>query len=103
MGNKGLLKRMLPFFATFAVGIFVASFFVSIGSSSFGHSKSGKCRHEMQLREENLRLQYELDSMRHEQMNVPYFEGEDWEVPNVEEPVLPPPPAAGRVRRQKGR
>ena len=30
MGNKGFLKRMLPFFATFAIGLFIASFFVSI-------------------------------------------------------------------------
>lgn len=105
MFNKGLLKRMLPFFATFAFGIFIASFFVSIGTSRSDHNGRGKCRHEVErLREENLRLHYQLDSMREDQINSPHLESEDWDVPNVEEPVLPPPPPLPvREHRPKGR
>ncbi|MFN0278579.1 MAG: hypothetical protein ACKVRN_08255 [Pyrinomonadaceae bacterium] len=92
MFNKGLLNRVLPFLATFAFGIFVASFFVSIGSSHSGHQR-GKCRKEVQrLREENLHLHYQLDSKREEQLNLPHFESEDWGVPAVEDNFLPPPP-----------
>lgn len=32
---KGFAKRVLPFFLTFAVGLFIASFFVSIAAPSF--------------------------------------------------------------------
>ena len=103
MFNKGFLKRMLPFFATFAFGIFIASFFVTIGSSRVGHHGRDKCRHEAErLREENLQLQFELDSMHKQKMNLPRFESEAWEIPNVEEPVLPPPPTM-REHRPKAR
>ena len=94
MGNKGLLKRMLPFFATFAVGIFVASFFVNIGGPRFGHREGGKCRHEMrelryeyeQQREEIRQLREQLDDV---QMSTTTLDGElplDIDIP------LPPPP-----------
>ena len=63
MGNIGLLKRALPFLATFAFGLFIASFFVDI-SPRFEHHERGRCHHDMwemrieneQLREENRRL-----------------------------------------------
>lgn len=94
MGNKGLLKRMLPFFATFALGIFIASFFVNIGGTSSGHRKSGKCRHELrdlrfeyeQQREEIRLLREQLDDV---QMGTTTLDGElplDIDIP------LPPPP-----------
>ena len=101
MGNKGLLKRMLPFFATFAVGIFIASFFVNIGASRNGYHDHGRCPHEMQqLRDENLRLQDELDSFREERMSLKHFDTEGRESPSVDEPVLsPPPPRPLRAHR----
>lgn len=30
--SKGLIKRVLPFFLTFAVGLFIASFFVTVAA-----------------------------------------------------------------------
>lgn len=102
MGNIGLLKRALPFFGTFALGLFIASFFVNIGGPRMGHRESGKCRHEVQqLREENMRLQLELDAMHENHLaadGLPLFESEDFESPSVDEPVLPPPPAPRTVK-----
>ncbi len=96
MGNIGLLKRALPFFATFALGLFVASFFVNIGGQRFGYRnhERGRCRHELQqLREENMRLREEMDSIREYTVHPPvFFENEDMESLTVDEPVLHPPP-----------
>ena len=58
MCNKGWLKRMLPFLATFAVGVFIASFFVSVGPS-FGFSE-----HRMRRFQEMQRLRVENDQLR---------------------------------------
>lgn len=40
MLSKGLLKRLLPFFATFALGLLVASFFVSIAAPNLTFRRS---------------------------------------------------------------
>ena len=32
---KGFFKRIVPFFLTFAVGLFIASFFVTIAAPNF--------------------------------------------------------------------
>ncbi|MBP9664410.1 MAG: hypothetical protein KBD94_07280 [Pyrinomonadaceae bacterium] len=69
MRSTGWIKRLIPFAATFAVGVFIASFFVDIGASG-DHCRRGKKRHEMQrlrveideLRNENLRLRNQLDN-----------------------------------------
>ena len=98
MFNKGLIKRMLPFFATFAFGIFVASFFVSISGPSFGHRNRGKCRHELrdlryeseQQREEIRRLNEELDGVR---MNSLTLDGELPMDMDIDVPLPPPPPS----------
>ncbi len=105
MGNKGFIKRILPFFATFAFGVFIASFFVSIGSPNF--RRGGKCRNDAQrlrieneeLRNENLRLRNEMESLH---WNSPHMKTSDLGEmsPDVDMPVeMPPPPAPPRVRR----
>ena len=101
MGIKGFIIRMLPFVGTFAVGLFIASFFVNIGGTAC-NTRRGRF-HEMKrlqmenedLRNENLRLRNELESR-------------DWRfsdlqrehtivIPNSPKghfaPVPPPPPA----------
>ncbi len=70
MGSKGFLLRMLPFLATFTLGIFIASFFVNIAAPRIGHGGQGKKYYKFKklrmenerLRHENLRLRNELDS-----------------------------------------
>src|SRR5438874_12685742 len=104
---KGLFKRLVPFFLAFAVGLFIASFFVSIAAPSFNfRGMRERRRHEMQqlmmennqLRDENLRLQDELDTMRRNPMNLKHVRNMDnWEpMPGVDFP--PPPPAAPKVQ-----
>ena len=66
---KGFVKRVVPFFLTFAVGLFIASFFVSIAAPNFQFNR-GRRNHRQydrriesenqQLREENSRLKREL-------------------------------------------
>lgn len=73
MGTIGLLMRAVPFLATFAFGLFVASFFVDI-NPRFEHHERGRCHHDMwemrieneQLREENRQLREQVD-----ELNIP--------------------------------
>ena len=68
---KGFVKRIVPFFLTFAVGLFIASFFVTIAAPSFQFkSRNWKRNHRQydrqmelenqRLRDENLRLRNEV-------------------------------------------
>ena len=103
MGIKGFIVRLLPFVGTFALGLFVASFFVNIGAMS-GNNRRGRF-HEMKrlqmenedLRNENLRLRNELESI---DRNSNDLQGERMiVVPNSPKrhfapvPPLPPAPA----------
>ncbi len=65
------VKRVVPFFLTFAVGLFIASFFVTIAAPTFQFQNRGWKRNHRQydrqreleiqrLREENMRLQNQL-------------------------------------------
>ena len=73
---QGFIKRVLPFFLTFAVGLFIASFFVTIAAPSFQFKNRGWRNHRQyhqriesenqQLREENMRLKNEAQQRRGE-------------------------------------
>lgn len=100
MGNIWLLKRALPFLATFGLGLFVASFFVDMSQPRFEYRgyQRDRCRHELrdlrierdQLREENLRLRHGQGTS---DLDLPQdLEDEDLDSLGVDEPVLPPPP-----------
>jgi hypothetical protein len=99
MGSKGFILRMLPFVTTFAVGLFIASFFVSVGSPGF-NGRRGKF-HEMkrlrieneELRNENLRLKNELEDLRWNSGEMNH-DHEAWHSPERRLPVIPPPPPA---------
>lgn len=106
MGSTGIIKRILPFLATFAVGIFIASFFVSV-APTFGSkwkNRKAECRrmrHENErLRNENLRLRNELNAERLTLTEIPRIAHEDFKGRGPEFPVEapPPPPAPRRVR-----
>lgn len=97
--SKGLLKRFIPFFLTFAAGLLIASFFIPVTAPSWGRGKAKRHRaqHEQmerdmqRLREENLNLKMELKEARERST--------DWtagELPPVvwEGPMPPPPPPA---------
>ncbi len=103
MCNKGLLKRVLPFFATFALGIFIASFFVGFGPRFGSHDRRVRHFQEMQrlnmendeLREENLRLK--SNRRANDQMDLNDNGSSVDTQRQLREP--PPPPPAPRSRR----
>lgn len=100
---KGLLKRLLPFFVTFAVGLFIASFFVSIAAPRFnGFNRGGKRHSEYnRLKAENERLRAEIERLKMEVADrelrrvdtVPAFE--------MDSDIPPPPPPPARIRVHK--
>jgi len=105
-GIKGIFKRALPFLGTFALGLFIASFFVDIGAPRFRghrgkrHQEVQRLKNEVeQLKAENLRLQNELES--HDwsshagRMNE--FEHEIWS--GTELPLMPPPPPIAPIAK----
>lgn len=109
MCSKGLFKRILPFFATFAIGLFIASFFVDISAPRFGRGRFA--RHEFQrIQIENQQQREELRQkdgeirLLHEQLDHALrikpstLDSRDFdEIPmDVRVPLPPPPP---RVRR----
>lgn len=74
MFKKGLLKRFVPFFLTLAIGLLVASFFVSLSLPNFNpvftqryevrHScwrSADLMRENQRLREEKFRLNQEFE------------------------------------------
>lgn len=105
MNIGGFIKRLLPFVAAFAVGIFVASFFVDLSKPRFGGGPRWRAKryHEMQrlrveneeLRNENLRLRNQLETLD----IMPFRHPEIGELPMVHVEELPaPPPAAKRIK-----
>ena len=100
MNYKGVLKRLLPFAATFFVAVFITSFFVDISASRFSNWRArrwerrcgfGQMMHENEeLRNENLRLRNELENRRIE------LNGEFRDL--VPAPPVPPAPVAPRFR-----
>ncbi len=106
MGSTGFIKRILPFLATFAVGIFIASFFVSV-APSFGSNWKGRkaeCRRmrleNERLRNENLRLRNQLEREGTTLTEIPRIAHDDLKARGPEFPVEapPPPPPPRRAR-----
>ena len=70
----GLVKRFAPFFITFALGLFIASFFVTIGAPRFGFRRYREMRRcqemESNLRYENQLLQQQLQNQQVKTLEV---------------------------------
>ena len=101
---KGIFKRVVPFFLTFAAGLFVASFFVTLAMPNFSTWRSNRVSHKYrelqrlrmenrELRDTNCRQRKELEELRRKAASI---ELGDFEiaVPPVEldAPMPPPPP-----------
>lgn len=85
-----LIKRFVPFFLAFVLGLFVASFFVSVGFPKFNkYERRGYYRHS----EYNCRMRYELERQRLENQRL----RDELLAPNVENPT-PPVAPMNRVR-----
>ncbi len=89
MLNRAIFKRVIPFILALAVGLFVASFFVSIiPNFRFKSNACGK-RHEIRMmKQENKRLRWENEQLKMRRMN----NGDEMIL--LEEKVPPPPPLA---------
>ena len=115
---KSFTKRILPFFLTFAVGLFIASFFVSIAAPSFQFPNRGSRKKHReydrqrdieikQLREENQRLRSDTENTVNN-FSATYKMNEDGTLKSVEKveingvPVdtLVPPPTLNTISRQ---
>jgi hypothetical protein len=90
---------MLPFFATFAIGLFIASFFVSIGpnfrSRGFGgrHQEMKRLRIENEmLKDENMRLKSRVEAENWDSTEMPRIAHDDFRGYGPEVPVEGPPP-----------
>jgi len=68
----GFIKRFLPFVLTFAAGLFIASFFVTVGLPKFGSRHRESKRHQMhnlkveveQLKKEKCDLKRQIDELK---------------------------------------
>ena len=102
MCGRGFLKRFVPFFLTFAAGLFIASFFVSVAAPFSGFSR-GERRfgYIRMLREENQRLQDRVNELEEQQTASPCVTVDTWDGTTYEVPPPPPPrhPAPPRMVR----
>ena len=65
MFSNGFFKRFLPFFATFAVGMLVASFFGGFSGRRFGKSHHGNHRqYDIEMRDRVIQLETENRELR---------------------------------------
>ena len=97
---KGFIKRILPFFLTFAVGLFIASFFVSVAAPSFQFkNRDGKKHREYhRLKYENRQLRERVQRLERERsMAASEFEV-NLDVPPPPMPPMPPPAPRVRIR-----
>ncbi|MGI8812907.1 MAG: hypothetical protein ACR2IH_10355 [Pyrinomonadaceae bacterium] len=94
----GLLKRFVPFLVTFAAGLFLASFFVSLSLPSLpSRNRNGRRAEMQQMRMENDQLRTENEMLRH-QLQMHKLEAGEFDVPEVPD-APPPPPRASRFER----
>lgn len=105
---KGIFKRVLPFLLTFAAGLFVASFFVTVAAPEFNfRSKRAAYRfgENQRLRIENRELRDTVDRQRREIEQLRRQTMTSWGHPDILEavppveldvPSPPPPPRAPR-------
>lgn len=106
---KGVFKRVIPFFLTFAAGLFITSLFIPVAAPNFNwrHHRGSSFKYReykrlkmenRELRNEKHRLQRDLEEARrsaavhHLELGVP-------PVPTAELDAPPPPPAPRKVLR----
>lgn len=102
MCYKGLIKRIVPFFLTFVVGLFIASLFVPIMAPNFNFRRGERYREMQRLRTENQELKRTNCELRR-QMEELRVNSSDWAPDTFTAPVFdsdaPPPPPPPRAPR----
>ncbi len=96
----------MPFFATFLLGIFIASFFVTIGRPGFSGRRYRHFEEDRQirleverLREEKSRLEAQINELRSNALADRFDNDVIQAVPPPPLPPMPPKPFAPRVVR----
>ena len=110
IGSYGLIRRALPFFATFVVGIMIASFFVDINRPRARVQCGQKFReiHRLRmenehLRNDNLRLRNQLEARDWNVGHQDNSGADEFQVPALDLPPMPPPPPSISGGRNSGR
>ena len=93
MCSKNFLRRVVPFFATFLMGVFIASFFVSISPRPFGGHRFRHMEEDRQMRLQLERVTEENFRLREQIGERPSAVQRDLIEPGVRGLVPPPPPA----------
>ncbi len=96
MSLKIFVKRIAPFLLTFSVGIFIASFFITIAAPSFRMNFESRRRNHRQYdeqRERELRRLQEENMRLREQQNDNDLESADFQELKYAVPPPPMPPA----------
>lgn len=93
-----IVKRFAPFLLTFALGLLIASFFVSVAAPNFSNFKRNRKHHDCKrVKSENERLQ---DRVRYLERRNQQLESEKLNVDSdFEETFLPAPPAPPAPKR----
>jgi hypothetical protein len=99
----GIFKRVVPFLITFAAGLFIASFFITIAAPNFGNSRRQSKFRELrqvrmeveELRRERCKLKEEIETLRQERITIHANEP----LGEVDVFAVPPPPPVPTVTR----
>ena len=100
---RSFIKRFVPFFLTFAIGLLVASFFVSVAAPRFQFNREGKQRryHRMKCENEKLRLENQRLERQLAEREISETEFMGLDVPPPPMPPMPPPPPVAPKRMNK--
>jgi hypothetical protein len=94
MNFIAVVKRVAPFVLTLAIGLFIASFFVTVAAPNFQFKRSNFKRHREYDRQREARindLEKENDCLKRKMAEM---EKRDWVLGTVEVPMNPPAPPA---------
>ena len=89
---KGFIKRLVPFLLTFAVGMLVASFFVTISAPKFQFKRGWKHRDYHRLRYENKMQKERIRQLERELNEQRFGDIKSIELNVAPLPPMPPPP-----------
>lgn len=90
MRYTDILKRAVPFIATFVLGLFVASFFVTLSAPRVGYKRHSSCTEKrLRMENENLRQENQIIEMRLKELQSQMPDGT---VQRFEAPAAPPAP-----------
>ena len=92
---KSVIKRVAPFLLTFAVGLFIASFFVTVAAPSFEFKRSNFRRHREQDRQREARINdLERENNCLKKRLAEMEKRADWVLEEDVKFAVPPPPPA---------